>query len=401
MFKVSDPKGFDALMASAHFLTVKVQLMTLAGTYKTDLTDQFMDGLVTVDSTAQVTRALDLTIFDPDRRVSLDPNMPSKTGVFIADMIKVRYVIESPDKSIRFDIPVFTGVIDDVDRDDIFIKIKALGKERLSIGNSWTARTYKKGQLKTGVIRSILLDEIGEASCSVPASSQKLAADTKLNREKSPWVVAKSLTGTLNRYLMYDADGTAVTKTRSTKSAFKFTNKTVTSNPKISYDLSNVINTVQVVGQTTGKAKKKITVTIKAANGHPLSPVNLGLPGKPRYLWTVIEDTNLTSITACKAIANKTLAQGLLAGVDVQFTGIPNPRLQEDDVVSIDVNGVQATWRLKKFTIPLMAGVDASYGYLRSMKPTANPGRGRGQKNSVSVKLTSLSSGKKKGKKKK
>ena len=397
MFKVSDPKGFDTLMQSPHFLRVEVRLMTLAGTAKSDLTEQFMDGMITVDSAAQVTRALDLTIFDPDRKVSLDPNMPSRTGVFIADVVKVRYIIESPDRLKSFDIPVFTGVIDDVDRDDVFIKIKALGKERLSLGNSWTARTYKKGQLKTGVIKSILLDEIGEASCSVPTAKAKLAADTKLNREKSPWVVAKSLASTLNRYLMYDADGTPVARVRSQKSTFKFTDKNVTSNPKISYDLSQVVNIVQVVGQTTGKSKKKITVTVKAANGHPLSPVNLGLPGKPRYLWEVIEDTNYTSIAECKAVANRRLAQGLLAGVDVQFTGIPNPRLQEGDIVSIDVNGVQATWRIRKFTIPLTAGVDASYGYLKSMKPTANPGRGRGQKSTTTVKLTSLGT-KKKGK---
>lgn len=376
MFRLSDPKGFDELMCSPHFLTVKVQLVTLTGSYKADYTDRFMDGVVSVDADAAVTRALDLTLFDPFRQVALDPTTPSKTGIFIADMLKVWYVIESPDRMQKYTVPVFTGPIDDVERDEVFIKIKALGKESLGLNNSWAARTYKKGQRKTDVIKRILRDEIGETSVYIPSSTQKLTSDTKLNREKSPWVVAKALVKTMGKRLVYDADGTAVAKKLGRTSTYKFTERNLTAHPKISYDLSVVTNVVLVVGKKPKKGKKKVQYTAVAPKSHPLSPTNLGRPGAGRYLWTIVEDQNLTSVAACKALAKKLLAQGLLAGVDVQFSGIPNPRLHELDIVSIDVNGVKAQFPLRKFTIPLRAGADASYGYLSRSKPRANPGRG-------------------------
>lgn len=377
MLSVANPKGFDALMCSPHFLTVKIQLQTLSGGYKAELTNRFIDGQVTVDADAEITRALDLTLFDPERKVSLDPNVASTTGIFIADMIKVWYIIESPDRKIKFQIPLFTGPIDAVERDEVFIKVKAMGKERLSLSNSWAAKTYKKGQRKTGVILDILKGEIGETYAYVPTSNAKLPTDTKLTREKSPWIVAKAIARTLSRNLIYDADGTAITKSKPTKKTYTFTEKNVTENPRISYDLENVINIVQVIGKKPSKNKAKIVYTAVAPPGHPLSPINLGRPGAPRYLWTVIEDPNISSKVEAKNLATSTLARGLLAGVDVQFAGIPNPRLQEFDIVGIDVNGVQAQFELKKFTIPLNAGVDSGYGYLTRQKPRANPGKGK------------------------
>lgn len=367
VFKIKDPKGFDALMRSPHYLRIKVELLTLTGGDRGDLSKMFMDGQVTVDSTAATTRALDLTLFDPTRRVSLDPTNPSRTSIFISDMIQITYIIVSPDRTKSWAVPVFTGPIDDVERDETMIKIKALGKEQLSLGNQWRGKTYKKGQLKTGVIKSILKEEIGEKVVSVPNLPSKLPAPIKLNREKSPWFVAKNLAQTVGSVLFYDATGTAVMRKKKVRSKYQFNDRNVTSKPSIAYDLSKTINAVVVLGKKPKKGKKRPKATVKAKKSHPLSPQNLGRPGAPRYLWLQIEDQSLRSSKECRRVAKKQLAAGLLAGVDIRFEGIPNPRLQEHDIVAINTSKVKGTFPIKMFTIPLVAGHPASFGWVRQI----------------------------------
>lgn len=367
MHAITDPAGYNKAKRKSYFLKTRIELSTLAGFAKDDLTDYFMDGAVTVDMTATTTRALDLKLFDPLGKVNIDPQNPGKTSVFIGDMLRVWYEITTP-LGVLYSIPVFTGPIDDADRDDVSITIKGLGKEALGLNNSWVGRTYKKGQKKTDVIRSILKDVMGEDVVRVPNKSAKLPNDIKLDHNNAPWVVAKQLAESMNMMLFFDGAGIATLRKKTSNTKFTLNQYNIMDTPAVSYDLTNVVNIVLVKGKKPKKAKKPVQYKLAAPKNHPLSPQSLGRPGAPRYLWQIIEDESLTSVAACKKVAKKALSDGLRVGVEASVDGIPEPRLEEGDMVVISTDNLRVKFAMKKFTIPLTAGTVATYGYLARIK---------------------------------
>ena len=363
-------KALRRLLATAHIQEIQILLMDLDHKHKNDISPFFMDGAVTVDSTADITRALDLNLFDPMGEINLDPDSPGRTSIFIADMIQVIFIIEDPWHTERFEIPVFTGPIDDVDRDDILISVKALGKENLSAANVWRARTFKEKQERTTVIRRILREMCGETKMRVPNLKRELSSPVKMNGDDIPWTKAKSLAKGLGYQLFYNGLGVAVMrKKKSKRPVFQFKEDIVTTFPKTAYDLQNTVNAVRVVGGKPKKARKKITYTAVAPRKHPLSPWRLGRGNAPRFLWLEIQDESIKSKKEARELAKKELEDGLLAGIEVTFDGIPVPFLEENDVCRVDLPGFHQKFKMKKFTIPLVAGDDASFGYLRRARP--------------------------------
>lgn len=381
-------ESFNALLKSAHSLDIVVRVLDLDHNYLKDISSRLEDGAVTVDTTAAVTRALDLTLFDPDRKVQMDPDTPARTSVFIADMISIVYRIGSP-SGIWYNVPVFCGPVDDVGRDGPLLTIKALGKESLSTSNAWKGRTFKKGQEKRHVIMTILKDLMGETRIDLCPAKAKLPNDLKLTQEDSPWTVAKRLAASMGMQLFYDGRGVAVMRKKGARHSFTFSNQMVTTVPRLDYDLQGTINAVRVIGKKPKKGKQPVKYTAVAKRNHPLSPWRLGRSNVPRYLWLEIEDDSLKTKKECKTVATRELKRGLLAGVDVAFDGIPQPRLQEGDIVRVDTDEVDVTILASKFTIPLVAGVDSSYGYLKRTRPRGGA-RGVRKKDKKPVKAPSL-----------
>jgi hypothetical protein len=374
MISIGEIKGviaaLDALLFSAHRITIRVRLLDLDHNYKQDLTQYFMDGAVTVDTTTPTTRALDIVLFDPEGKIHIDPDTASSTSVFIADMISVVYVVTHPLGISSWSIPVFTGPIDDAERDNFYLTVKCLGKETLSLTNAWQGKTYKKGQRKTDVIKNLLREQAGETKLSIPDLRARIPNDIKLTRQKSPWFVAQNIAKGMGMQLFYDGRGVATLRRRSKNPVIKFNVRNMTSQPKVSYDMSKTINAVRVIGAKPKKAKKKITYTAVAPRAHPLSPWRLGRGGQPRYLWQEIEDPSIKSTKDAKVLAKSVLEHGLLAGVEVTFDGLPHPRLQELDIARLNTDDYAVTFSLRKFTIPLRAGDVAAYGYVKRVRPT-------------------------------
>lgn len=362
-------KELDQVLSESHWIKVRVRLLDLDHNYIDDYSDLFVDGMVSVDADAEVTRALDLTLFDPFRRVHLDPDSPHRTSVYIADMISIVVIVMNSARDKVWEIPVFCGPVDDVSRDDVWIDIKCLGKESLSLTNLWKGRTWKQKQPKTDIIKYILRSMCGETRLSIPDRKGKTPGETKLNQQSIPWKVAKKLAHTMGFQLFYDGRGYAQMRRLPSKSVIRFGPKWVTQKPMPAYDLHDTINAVRVVGKKPKKAKDPVTATIVAKRSHPLSPWRIGRGGTPRYLWQKIEDDSLNNKKECVKLGKKVLEAGLEAGNQVTWAGLPHYRLQEGDPVMLDTEQYQGKFRARKFTIPLVAGDEASYGYLRRAKP--------------------------------
>jgi hypothetical protein len=365
-----DTTRFRDCLLSPHTMGVRVQLCDLDGNHKKDLAPYFMDGQVNVDATAQITRSLDMSLIDPLGRLDLEPDSPSPTSVFIADLVRVWIVLREPVLGDVYEVPVFTGPIDAVTRSDMFLDVKCVGKEKLALDNVWVGKTFHKNQKKTDVIKRILRDLVGEKNISIPNRGAKLSKDLKITQDENPWEVASRLAASMNCQLFYDGRGVAKMRNRKQKPVLTLTEKWVSDTPQVSYDLSGgVYNAVRVVGGKPKKAKKKVTYKAVAGRRHPLSPWRLGRGGVPRFITFSVEDDSLRTKKECAKLAKALLKSGLSAGIAFTVDGIMDPRLEENDPIRIDVGSVSVTSPTKTFTIPLTAGDDGAYGYAKRIEP--------------------------------
>lgn len=360
---------FKALLRKPHSLEIRVLLMTLDGAVKKELTTMFLDGQVTVDSTAEVTRGLDISFIDPLGKIEIEPDSPSSTSVFIADMIRVVYVIRDPFAKEIFSCSVFTGPVVSVSRTDMFLDVKAVGKESLGLNNVWAAKTFKKGQSRTDVIKHILSDLMGENKMHIPARPAKLGSDLKIRQDDAPWKVASRLAASMNCQLFYDGRGIAVMRARSVKPVHVVDETWSHEPPQVAYDMTAVVNAIRVTGGKPKKAKKKVSAIAVAQRTHPLSPWRLGRNGVPRFIWISVEDDSLRTDAECQELADSMLEQGLASGVTYAADGIMDPRLEELDCVKLSVGSINVQAPIKQFVIPLNAGEDGSYGYVKRIKP--------------------------------
>jgi hypothetical protein len=533
-----DERDCDMLLQRAHRLDVKVALLDMDHNFKKDLSPAFADGQVNVDADADVTRSVDMTLLDPERKIAIDFDDPSSTSVYLQDMLRVYYVItdiaapkilnddwdfenggtngrsgwivntgtmtqvlgpvyngfrsmyvapgaenwgyfpmdgavsagnqhpagngtgntysasvwvfssttqtlalinygaggkQGPSKSCaanrwtrltvtftagstvflsvrdparvatvapfymdlfqitpgtidagdltnqtHYTIPVFTGPVSAVERNSVELSVKAVGKESLGLTNLWSGRNFKKGQEKLWVIKQILSDLMGETHMAIPnaigGKSPKLSNDLKLGKDDAPWKVAKHLANSMNCQLFYDGRGVAVLRKKPLHAQWELNDKYLTGEPDSAYDLGSTINAVRVIGGIPKKAKKPVKAKAVAQLAHPLSPWRLGRRGsdgiyRPRFLWVEIQDDSLKTVKECKELANTTLKHGLIGGITINADGIMNPRLQEMDPIRVKTDSMNRTMPVRKFTIPLVAGQDGSYGYLRKMRP--------------------------------
>lgn len=386
-------KTFHALLASHHRINVRLTVMDLAHNEISEVGDRLLDGQVTIDGTAAVSRGLQLELMDPTRSLHLDSKSPNDGAMFADRMIRVRYSVIDPTGQTRFTIPVFTGPIVSLDRSGVAIGITCLGKEHLGMSPAWNSRTFKKGTQVTDVIRAILRDVIGENKYKIPDLKAKLPRNVSVGGDRLPWVVAKKLAQSIGYQLFYDGYGVARMRKRSRSSVFTFREDaggTVKTEPEAGFDIDNLVNAVEVFGKKPESkagttAKKQPHARVVAGRSHPLSPWSLGGNGesgqrKPRYIPVVIEDDSITTDKEALALAKERLEQGLLESVEVKFDTLTIPHLQEWDTVRVQTEQVTTNFALKQFAIPLTAAAQMSVGYVRNVKPNKSVIRAKRKK---------------------
>lgn len=386
-------RTFEALLASHHSIDVFISILDMNHDELTDVSARLLDGQVTIDAGAQITRSLQLELLDPTRALHLDSKSPNDGAMFADRMIRVRYSIVDPLGVTRFTCPVFTGPIVSLDRSGVAIGVTCLGKEHLGLFPAWNARTFKKGTQIDDTIRAILRDVIGENKYVIPDITTKLPRNVSVGGDRLPWDVAKKLAASVGYQLFYDAMGTARMRKRSSASVFTFregAGGTVKTNPEAGFDIDSVVNAVEVFGKKPESAsgsttKKQPHARVVADKSHPLSPWSLGGDGtagnrKPRYIPVIIEDDSITTDAEALTRAKERLAQGLLESTQVTFDTLVIPHLEELDVVRVATEQVTTNFALKQFAVPLTAAGQMSVGYVRNVKPNKSVIRARKKK---------------------
>lgn len=366
----ADHRALLATLASSHSVNIRISITDLVGNRISEISDRLLTGQVDVDADAAVTRTCLLTLLDPARSLSFDSNSPEDGALWHDRMIKVSYEVHGPLLVNWIAIPVFHGFITKMSRDDAVVSVEAQGKELFGIDTSvWVPHTYKKGSIRTAIVRDLGATYMGETKFTLPATSGRTPYDFSLGKETHPWDVAKQLSRTENCDLFYDGRGVMVMRKRTTSNAFTFSTGNggmVESSPKVAFASDNLKNLIWVKGAIPRAGRAPIEAIAVAPNNHPMSPRRLGRNGVQRFMLETITDDSIRTLAEAHELANTTLAQRLLQGVDVTFDALVMPLLEEYDVVTIATDDFSTAFQIRKFSIPLVVGGTMPIGYHRN-----------------------------------
>jgi hypothetical protein len=355
----ADLKLFHLGLCAHHSVKITMSILTLGHAYVGDLSAQLMDGQVTIDGDADVTRSLTCQLMDPDRVLQLDSTSPNDGALFFDRMIQVTYSVKSALLPRWVDVPIFTGPITKMSRTDEIINLEAMGKEKLVTPPTvaYYSKTWAKGLKRTAIATAIMHDYGGETKFTIPDWPNVVTTPVTMTSESNMWaLVQKMIGGRVTRHCFYDGRGILVARDMPKSSSYTFTSGNggnITSRPIVDYDGDNVINAVRVKGgDPKGKAKAPV-VTILAPATHPLSPKALGRNGKSRVILEVVDDDTVKTAAAAKQLAQTHLDTVLKQSVDVKFDALVVPHLEPEDLYTLNTPEFSIQARARQFSIPL------------------------------------------------
>ncbi|WP_166139616.1 hypothetical protein [Nocardioides ochotonae] len=381
--KDGDRLLFEDALRSTHRVRVLVNVTDLQGAVVSRLVDPktggsevLIDGQVTVDRDADVTRTASLTLLDPTHALSFDTDSPDDGALYADRMIQVIYGVYVEALGRWVDVPVFLGPVTKLDRARDVVTVEAQGKETLAAGAIWRTLKLTRGTRSSDAIRTLMINRAGEGRVSVAKGrGPKLPKARNLDRTLSIWETAQSFARGMGEQLFYTGDGTLTLRKRPENVVYTFTDGDggdVLSDVQVSYELTDLKNTIQVLGKKPeGKGKQRVRAQATAPRDHPLSPWRLGRTGAPKYLPETIEDTSIRTRKDAAERARATLSARLAETVTVAFDSLPIPHLEPGDKVRVKTGDFTTTFYLRQFTIPLTPSGDPvmSVGYFKKTTP--------------------------------
>lgn len=360
--------SFKNLINTHHVVTARIQVLDLNHNHLGDLTNRFLAGQVDIDITSDVSRTLDMDILDPFYELGMDVANPNNGSMFMDKMIRCYYCVSPPNMSMSYDVPVFTGPINKMDRKGPILSVEAQGKERLALTTLRNALTYNKNKRVTSVIKD-MLDLTGETRYNITTNTSRTTSVHAYAKDVTYWASAQSLASSLGYHMYYDGLGTLQLRPRVSSSVWSFNDANLLSYPQPGYTLDNVFNVVEVTGATPKGAKRAVGYRAVADRSHPLSPWTIGRGGQPRSIIHVVQDTSVRTTAKAKALALRTLKADLLMSLDTQFDALPNPLLEEYDPYRITTPTWADSGALQKMSLPLTADGVSSIGSNRKVTP--------------------------------
>lgn len=344
-----DLRTFQQALTFTHERRIRVHVYDLDMNPIRSLTPQILDGQVTIDTTADVTRILTMTFLDPTQSFAFEPNSPGP-ALWRNRIVRIIYSIRVAELGEWVDCPVFTGVVWDFSRQGAQVNLTAQGLERLAMGQAWTPKTYKAKTLRTNAIKDIM-GRVGEDCHAIPDLAFKFPTDFSVTKMDSPWRRARKIAESMNRYLFYDGHGTLHLRHFNDRPVFTFDDELLTP-PSFSRSKDPIINTVEVVGAKP-KGKKSRVRAVATATGI-LSPQALARNNGALRLVQQIQNDHIRSHSEAAAVAKRKLKHHEQQRVTIAFDSLPVPHLEEHDRVQVGSTGVGLVrLRMNQWTIPL------------------------------------------------
>jgi hypothetical protein len=329
--------------------------------------DNIIDGGVTfdVDQTPEMT--LSITVIDTKGRFV--EGGPWEEAIEARRFIRVIYEKLAPSGWMRF--PLFTGPIaaGSIQRQGAQVTIQSASKEFLYLDPYlvWTAQHHQKGKKVTDAIHDIAYD-MGERSFNLPDLPNRLQNRVTLKRFAEPWKIIKQLAARLGRVAYFDGDGRlSLRPSHPQNIAYIFEPDMITTDPEITNDYTQVINTAVTTGGDPKGSQKPQHISYTLPDSNPFSPSALARNGVPRR--AIIQD----QIESKKSVEIQKHAKSLvkLPHHNVSFDCLPVPHLRPGMLCRItgefEDQDVDEKFLLKSGFIPLTANNPMTVGSWRPM----------------------------------
>lgn len=363
------------ILLSNHQLNVRLEMLDLDHNELGKINNALVSGQVNFDlKGSNATRMLTADLLDAKGDLHLDKFNPSEGTMYMDRMIRCWYCVARIGGPKWYEIPLFTGPVTKVDRDEIMVSIEATGKEILANDALLHGHTWKKGHVRTDLIKRVM-QLAGEAFFRIANLGSKTGNPTSVSKgqhDTTPIEVAKNQAQAMGAHAFYNGLGEFVVRRGSTKHKLILDGRAIVESPQVGYDMTDFYNTVEVTGAKPKHAKKHVHWTAVAKKSHPLSPQSLKRNGVPRYRVLRVQDDTLKTNRQCKSTAQKLLRQGLIEKVDVSLAMAIIPLLEEYDTVMLHAEQFHGKAAFKTGTIPLVVGDgnNMSFGYTRNVKPS-------------------------------
>ena len=337
------------------------------------VSSRLVAGEVMGDVSQDVTRSLSLGLVDPEGKLRFEGRSPAHGAVFADRFVSVEYGVFVPDEIGDWvDVPVFWGPVTDFSRNGHLVTIEAQGKERLMLAPHYATEGYTlpKGLRVDEAIRRVAR-KTGERRFNLPRIDRKLSNPRTVSARAEPWKVinggeedarGRKIAGIVerapgNRFAFYDGAGRLTVRRRNQNPAITIRDsRDLVEAPDIQYDNLDAINTVVVRGrEPDGKGKKRARAKVTLPDGHPISPVSLRRNGENRHM-TEFVDTELRTDLECANRARQILRRRSAQGVDAELRVVPNPLLEELDVIRLATDEYDFEFPLRHWVLPLTDG---------------------------------------------
>lgn len=348
----TDLRAYQQALTFTHERRIRVHIFDLNMTLMRSLTPQVLDGQVTCDTTAEVSRILTLTFLDPSQSLAFEPDSPGP-ALWRNRIVRVIYSVRVPALGDWIDCPVFTGPLWDFSRQGAQVSITAHGMERLALGQAWNHKVYPAKSKRTDAIEDIL-GRVGEDCHALPNLAFKFPQQFSVAKMDQPWKRAQHIAHSMNRYLMYDGRGTLHLRHFNDRPVFTF-DRELLSPPTFTRSKDPIINTVEVTGAKPKGAKRRVRA-VSVATGW-MSPDSLGRGSNGLRLAEQVQNDHIRSTKEARDVADRRLKHHEQQRVTVAFDSLPIPHLEEHDRVAVTSTGVgEVRLRMAQWTIPLGGG---------------------------------------------
>lgn len=368
--RASEQREFHQALRSHHTVKTTVQILNKEHKRISDVSRHLVSGEVMVLDDAETTRSASINLFDPSGVLSLEGDDPSDGAVFLNNMIRIVQSYTWPGHDGWVDVPVFCGPVQSVNRDAHTLAVEAMGKEIEALNAAWFPKNYGVNYVTT-IIKSIMRD-VGETRFDIPDLLFITTATTSLGRTTKPWRIARKLGQAVDRQLFYDGRGILRLRRLPKNPVWVFHDGergTVTTDPRVSYDIENVRNIVLAKGAKVNGERMEYPAILPAKN--QFSPQKLGRNGKWLVKLEIVENDHWKTERECQIHAVDAVNELRDQVYNVEVDSTPIPHLEPGDKVSLSAAGQQRDFRLRTFTIPLGAADSMPIGYIKHMRKGA------------------------------